>query len=741
MSSCFISRVDRENGIRYYLRHVATSEIGYNFLADTLILLLAIQLGANNLQLGYLTATVYITGLSIIIVPQLFGGLPIITAYWIVWAARGLCGLSYFAAGYLHSSSPTAAIWMLLAGYTAFSLLRNFAWPMKQSLEKILVPTENPGRTLSKINIAMNYGKLAACAASFILLYLGILNGIPGLLTLTAVGIIFSLWSALILRNIKVTETVGRSGAGAGRMLLELTKRRHFAAIILYCGNVAAIILCGFIVPMLKKLAHMPNSYVFLFALLSAAAMILAAKIMKIFSDKIGTRPLLVISFSALALIAAALPFFSTKTPWTVITAAGVAIMFIQTCLTLLISRLVLKSIPANNKVGFTSLLNFTAALVAIITGLGAGASADSNIHSRLLHLDNPYSPNFIILAALAAALAAYCAAFLRERRSVPILDACKLFLSPENLKAILLLNQLEDPLEDRLKEKLIVMNISYSASGLATEEIRRRLKNPLIDPRDDLLRSLFFFPRPELLDLLLAEASDRDSWWRETALFTLGAYPGERTEKLLLNIYNTETYPYLKSIVAKSLARIGNRQLLPELRSKLFEANPTLNIKTVVNLVISISLMDASGASLGEIWRIAGLRDSEKFRQHIFVIFSRRIGLEPGLEHFFYLENLAPGGGVRELLAETAGETPFAASYHHLAEAFALDFHKIGPWCVNTLNETSLEHHLDALASGIRQYADKLSHRGEAIAMLYFTFVCVKNARLKRHSFNWKNY
>lgn len=741
MNNIAVSRADRVAGLRYYTEHIIINEIGYNFLADTLIVLLAMQLGANNTQLGYLAATVYITGIAILLVPSFFGGLRLITAYWWLWLARGLCCLPYFLAGWLHGDYPGLALWVLLGAYTGFSLFRNFAWPMKQALEKILVPAEESGRVLSKISMAMNFAKLFANLVSFTLLAVGWLNDIKGLLLLSAAGIIINSIAAGRLRRIAVHERIESRSSNAVRALVEEARKTEcIPAVVMYCGCIAIIILSSFVLPLFRNLAGMPMTWIFVYAMLSTGAMILAGKLMKIFSDRIGGRPLLVIGCGLLSADSLLLMFLPPATPWVVWILIGTIMMFLQTMLTLLVGRLVLRSIPPENKIGFTSILNFAAAVIAIIVGLAAGRCADSQLF-HLLHLPNNYSAGFIMLSVLALAMTIYCAVFLSDEGAVSLRGMHKLFLSPGNLKAFLLLDRLGESTSNMLKEKLLLLQVSYTASGLATGEIRRRLKNPMIDPKDDMLRSLFFFPRPELLPELLAEVEDRDSWWRETAIFTLGAYPDPRSAAALLQVYRTESYPYLRSIAAKSLARIGNTELLPELRQMLFERQG-LNVKTVVNLVIAVSLMDSAGELLSQIRRLAALRNSEEFRQHIFVIFSRRIGWEPGMEHFLYLENLHEGSGVRELLAEVIDDIEFADNRKELAQWWDnQDFNAVAGWCRSMLSKFEFTGHLRQLELGLSTDTASGPGKTETMAIMYFSYLIVKSHRRGVKSFHWKIY
>ncbi len=740
MNSAVLSRADRSSGIKLYRRFLIFTEAGYTFLAESVILLLALQLGAGNMQLGYLASITYTSGVLVILVPSLFAGMRIVSAFWILWLIRGLCCLLYFAAA-VFSQMPELALWLLLAGYGAYAALRNLAWPLKQTLEKILIPDESAGRVLASLNVSMNYGKLAAALACFFLLASGLVSGIKGLLLLSAAGIIFNSCAALCIKRIPAGDSVESSGGIIGQLIDELKNWKAFPYILLYCGSVALSVLIAFIVPVFKSSCSMSMSTIFLFGVFGTLAMIFAGKLVKVFSDRTGSRPLLIPCFLFMSLASFIFAFAVLRIQVFFLFFAGLSIVFVQSMIQLLVSRLIIKHTPSCRRLGFTSFINLGAAICSIIAGLAAGVSADSGLY-KSIYLLSPYSPVFIGISMISALLAAGSLIFLKDGKALELDKACRLFLSADNLRAFMLLDRLNDPMPDKLKEKVILMNISYTASGLAAEEIRRRLKNPLIDPKDDLMRSLFFFPRPELLDDILAEASDRSSWWRETAIFTLGAYPDSRTEKCLLDVYRNESYPYLRSSAAKSLARIGCTEILPELRETLYTRRG-LNVKTMVNLIISISIMDKEGRCLSEIWKMALLEsDSEKFSQHVYIVFSRRIAWSSGLEEFFFAENINSGAGLKELINEIVSADEFRISYEQLLLwAESREFGALSDFCQKKLRDLSLSGHLKYLAEGIINFHGTPRHSSELMALLYFTYIVIVHQKSGANSFVWKTY
>ncbi len=728
-NSNFLSRKDRLQSLSSYLRHIFLNGIGFCCLTGTIIYLLAINLGASNTELGYISSTLYITGGVILLVPVLFGGMKLIKVFWLLWLIRGASCFAYLAAGFIHSTHPALAVWLLLIGYTLFASLRNMAWPMKQTVEKILVSPNQAGKQVAKFNQVLNYSKLLSSVISFAILSIAWLDGNPGLMVLIIIGIILNMLSAFSLRSIPLEERIEPRKKNAiftaGKSLYK--NRDTFVVVMLYWGVITFNILVGFIIPYMKKLVKMPVNVIFGYTILAAIASIIAAKLVTIFADRIGSKPLLNITFLLNTCIALVWVFLSPASHWSIIMALACITTALQILYTLLVARLLIKVIPQESKVGFTSMLNFFAAIIALFAGISMGKTADMGLNVTL-HLPHIYSPAFLVMTLVSAIMFILCLV-LNESSSLSLNETGKMFLSSTNLKTFLMIDKL-DSVSNPLKEKQIMLKLTNSASDLATNEIKKRLKNPLIRKKEELIRSLFFHYRPELLDEILNEASDPDSWWRETAIFTLGAYPDPKTESLLLDIFNNETYPYLRSIAAKSLARVGNHTILPELLDMLYN-RPNLNVRTTLNMVTAIGIMDKERKILADMFKIATMRDSEKYRQHVYIILSRRIGFTPGIERFFTLENQTPEAGFNDLIEEVTEQPYFSSYVNSYLEAYkAGDYGKIAEMCASCARQIGVDRSsvsLPFLKRGIERSVKYHLKNVDAIALVYFTFALVK--------------
>jgi len=90
MKTHFLSLQEREKGAKNFLTFTFFNGMGFGFLADTVVFLLAIQFGASNMQLGYIASLINLSGIVLILTPRIVSGKNMIKVYFWSWLFRGL---------------------------------------------------------------------------------------------------------------------------------------------------------------------------------------------------------------------------------------------------------------------------------------------------------------------------------------------------------------------------------------------------------------------------------------------------------------------------------------------------------------------------------------------------------------------------------------------------------------------------------------------------------------------------
>ena len=78
MKNKYLSRSEKEYGSKQFLKHNTFNGLGVSFLGDTPIFLLAIYFGATNMQLGYVSSVIHMSGVILVFLPNLLSGINIV---------------------------------------------------------------------------------------------------------------------------------------------------------------------------------------------------------------------------------------------------------------------------------------------------------------------------------------------------------------------------------------------------------------------------------------------------------------------------------------------------------------------------------------------------------------------------------------------------------------------------------------------------------------------------------------
>ena len=88
MITDFLTQDEREKGVRLLLWHALFNGLGYGFLAETIIYLLALQFNPSNTQLGFISSAIHIAGLVLLFVPRLTNGMNLRKLFFSAWMFR-----------------------------------------------------------------------------------------------------------------------------------------------------------------------------------------------------------------------------------------------------------------------------------------------------------------------------------------------------------------------------------------------------------------------------------------------------------------------------------------------------------------------------------------------------------------------------------------------------------------------------------------------------------------------------
>ncbi|MBI9102854.1 MAG: HEAT repeat domain-containing protein [Spirochaetales bacterium] len=720
MSTQFLTTEEKARGVKHHYLHQNFNGAGFNFLGDTPVYLLAIHYGATNTQLGYISSTIFITGMLLSVIPRLFSGKNMVKLQFWAWLFRGLVCLGYSALFFIEGQS---AVVLILTIYTLFCSFRVIGVVVYQPLMKMLTTNRNRGTVLSKSTVSFHMILSISRVVSFVVTSIKQLAGPVGIIMLQWVGILFNTLSAFQMRKIPCRQNIEYTpGRNVFNILSEALKNREFRyCMLLNWTNTSLMVVFGFIIPFLRREVGINTNLIFLYTLAVGLASVSAGLYSQGFADRIGSRP--IILGSSLLLSLCTLLWLLTPAD------IGIAFYFIFGFLTtfslfinmVMTNRLVVRSMPENDTVGYSTMLNFFSGIIAFLIGIGAGILADfSNKVGDIL--PNGYSLPFF-LAFLLTLLTFFLTWKIKDAGSLSPRKAASIMFSLTNLATYQRIGQLRKTI-DPTEKKALILRLGNDKTIMAEEEIKSFLHNPLAIEKEEAILSLYSNPRPRLLPDLLKEASDPGSYHRVRAVFALGAYPDRKNEELLTKLLN-DPNPSIRSNAAKSLGRIGACSSLETVRNL---AEKETEILEHLNYIIALKHMDTEGVYLKELFNEKVTARGKSYTQSHYSLHARLLGFTPSLSEIFHSRNMAQGQGLQDFLDEARDDEGFLASHSELMGWFkGAEYGRIWERCRNILSKKKHSAYYENMKESLRGFPLSKAGYDETLAAVYFTYQLIK--------------
>ncbi len=736
MQTRFLTVEERQKGQKRIYNFQGLNGMGYNFMGDTPVYLMAIHFGATNIELGYISSVVFLTGFILVGLPRLLAGKNLVKVQSTAWLVRGFIVLSYISLIFLEGRK---AVFLILIVYTLFCSARMVGVAVWNPLMKMITNSQNRGHVLAQGNIINQSASVISKLTSFILTSVQFFSGIFGILLLQIFGVIFNTAAALQLKKVPCREEVEyHKGRNLFVILFDAMKRKDRRyPLLLKWVTVAVIVLNGLTIAFIRKEAGFSSNLVFLYSMVIAFSIILSGIFAKTFSDRIGSRPLL-IGVNMFLFIAYTLWFLlpvseSSILPFYIYFILGFFTNFFLLSGNLLISRVLVNTMPENESFTYNAMINFVTAFFSLLSGIAAGLLIDYGQKNSILMFNN-YSYLFLFAMSLSLILV-FLSLILIDKGSLSARETAAILFSFEGIRAYMDIGKLNST-ADPVKKKTVLLSISQNEASIAIEEMHHIIASPLSSDKGEIIKSLFTNPRPALLPDLLLEASDSGSYHQLKAIFALGAYPGNTTEALLLKLIDFPDIS-IQSNAAKSLSRIGHTDSLNKIRLQSVNA---VNAWDKINYLIALKNMDPVGLVFRNIFMEAGKFQDGQFPQTYYSLAADLLELKPQLSDIFSSKNMKSGDGVKNFLEQTRDLESFFSKHRELKGWFkSANWSDIWMFCLESLNSRTDDNNLSVLSNPMQNLrtavldksnkmisvseGDNKSVYDDALAAVYFTY------------------
>ncbi|GAB6088568.1 hypothetical protein JCM12856_01610 [Spirochaeta dissipatitropha] len=325
--------------------------------------------------------------------------------------------------------------------YTVFAMMRSVGIPMHHPLQKELVQPFEEGSFVSRFSFRLSISQLASQIFSFVFLSLQIFAGSTGLILIPIIGAGCNTAAAYYVSKIPSRERVeyhpGRNVLQIFRETMAHPERRQ--VLLLHWLGMSSLIVFTFGIAFLRREVGMPTNMTFLYSISTAGAAILASFFLRPFVDRVGSRPLLAIAYASISLGAVVWILIPTNLAWPLYYLLGSFSYFFLRLEILLVSRLIIRNLPGDSRISFTSMMHFSSAVIALAIGLLAGQLAETGLALGQLSqiLPHQYSLTFIF-GFILALVGLYTAYKLKDSGSLGIRQTASIFKSIRSIREFL---------------------------------------------------------------------------------------------------------------------------------------------------------------------------------------------------------------------------------------------------------------------------------------------------------------
>ncbi|MEK6797148.1 MAG: hypothetical protein AABZ39_20405 [Spirochaetota bacterium] len=429
-----LSAKQRAIGAQKLLRFVFLNGIGFNFIGETSVVLLAMQFNASNIQIGYLNSCFHITGIIAILAPSILARARVISVFYHAWTIRGFICILYVLTLFFSGQS---AVMIILVVFTVFNIFRTVGVAMLDAVNRSLVPPNALGAYVARTNTQWLYSAMIAQTACFLLLSYKPLAGVAGLVLIQCIGTVFNTLGTRSVRDLPVRDRIpAAAGMNIFSTAIRVLKDKEMRILfIIYSLNLTLFIMLAFTIPFLRKVVGLGSNIIFLYTIFMTLAALLASRIIRPFTDRIGKKPILLITSGTGIFIALGWAFIPATARIPELFALGAVTIFFSTMNGQTINALMLRAMPSTDKANYSFMVRFLSAIIALGAGFAAGLIADAGAHSHMLV--HPFMLTFITAAFIYILLFAISTR-ITEHKSLSIMDSARFIITHFNPDDIL---------------------------------------------------------------------------------------------------------------------------------------------------------------------------------------------------------------------------------------------------------------------------------------------------------------
>lgn len=731
MPTRFLSDAEK----RYGQERLFWSEIfnGFSsiFLGDTLVFLLAVHFNAGNMVLGLISSGLYVAGLAVPPLLRLFSGLNQEKCHSFFWHMRGVVSLGYVTLFFLKGPWAVA---VLVLTYALFCVFRALGVVFNDLTCKNVSSIQNRGAVLSRFNTAYQSSSLLAKVCSAFVTGIKALPALVGIIGLQLFGIFINIFGSIEYGRVPCRRFVeGRKVPFLQLMRDSLRSKDISHPVALKAVYICVLILVQMAIPFLSNVLRLGNNLVLSYTVIVAVGMMLSGFVTKRYSDRVGAKPLIVLSSVMLSIVMCIWILLPGSVHFSVFFVLGFFANFFINCINMMVNKIMAPVIPEDNPIGFSSFVNFVIAIFSLVTGFVAGYAVDlgafigGGVDVWGVALGNSYSFCFLLAVILLTAGHALSLS-IKERGSLSASQAAQALFSMHGLKAFSMIEKIERT-KDPIKRRILLMGLGTNLTGVATSEIRMKLASPFSPDKVEIIRALGDRPRPALVADLAKIALNDDSYVQLDAIGALGGYVDDPIAKEALIALLDCKWGSSRSMASKSLSRFtGSEEFLPRINALSLASR---HIDEEIDYLVAKRNMDKEGLFYQDFFVSVQKMHSATYRQTRYALIASF--LKFGSPRLAYLYELMNTGTAADFLEDFLPEARYLdeidSHYDEVFKAFQeKDREYLRSFCLDMVSRSDVSYSssFENLKTGLMKAADMDINAFDVqdmLALLYFAY------------------
>ena len=481
----------KEKGQRLYLWFTRLNALSYASLADSILILYAIKLGASDSYVAVITSFLYFTMPFMLLGKSLIGKLGTAKSYSLNWALRNLSASLMILVPFIQRHySINSGLYILLISAFLFFTFRSIGMVSGTPLIGEISSPQDRGSFISKIWLAFTSFSLILMVIIAI-----ILNRYKSVQTFQGIilfGVITGLSSSYLIYHVPESPRTRFSGqeklSSAYQFITRnLTARRLLIMWTAITVSMMLVIPIGVVT--LKQGYQLSDHVVLIFIIVQLVGSIYASYNNKLFLDHVGSRPLIILYGFGLLLVQLMWVFAPAHPVWIYLGALFFILGMTNSGAQTSLSHYFLSTVPATRRVGASMFINITSGLAAGLAGSVLAGGVLKLLHSFIFQEIIVYKTYFAMIAIIQLIVIGLSFRLIpqKERR---ITDVMGMFFSFRDWRAIYTLQKLSKPTQET--EDISILNrLQGIGSNLTEETLVHYLESPRFIIRGKALQAL----------------------------------------------------------------------------------------------------------------------------------------------------------------------------------------------------------------------------------------------------------